>query len=121
MNGLLTLLKWLKEQEVSNMLAQKEYYQIFVYNNEIAIVEKIDNDIYNYFKDTFEYVYHTKNGDTYKLHENFDACIDMLIVDEGHLYELLDDLRDQAFCEIIEFNFIDDYFSGNYNQYSKAF
>lgn len=95
------------------MLAQKEYYEIFIYNNDLAVVEKIDKDIYNYFKDTFEYVYHTKNGGTYPLHQNFDACIDMLIVDdEEHLYELLDDLREQGFCDSIDFKFIDDYFNG---------
>ena len=103
------------------MLAQKEYYEIFIYNNEIAIVEKIDDDIYNYFKDTFEVVYHTENGDTYQLHENLDAEIDMLIVDDSNLYELLDDLREQGFCDTIEFKFVDDYFNGNYKQYSKAF
>lgn len=101
------------------MLAQK--YEIFIYNNEIAIVEKIDEDIYNYFKDTFECVYHTKNGDTYPLHENIDAGIDMLIVDYEHLNNLLYDLQEQEFCEKIEFSFIDDYFNGNYKQYSKAF
>lgn len=99
----------------------QQYYQIFIYNNEIAIVEKIDEDIYNYFKDTFDYVYHTKSGDTYQLNRNFDAGIDLLIVDDNHLYELLDDLREQGFCETIEFSFIDDYFSGNYNQYGSAF
>lgn len=103
------------------MLAQKEYYEIFIYNNEIAVVEKIDNDIYNYFKDTFDSVYHTKNGDTYKLDKNFDAGIDMLIVEYEHLYKLLDDLINQGFCDDIKFSFIDDYFNGNYNQYSKAF
>ena len=103
------------------MLEQKEYYEIFIYNNELAIVEKIDEDIYNYFKDIFEYVYHTKSGDTYQLNRNFEACIDLLIVDEKHLYELLDDLKEQGFCDTIEFSFIDDYFSGNYNQYGQAF
>ena len=98
-----------------------QYYQIFIYNNEIAIVEKIDEDIYNYFKDIFEYVYHTKNGDTYQLNRNFDAGIDLLIVDDKHLYELLDDLRDQGFCETTELKFIDDFFNGNYNQYGQAF
>lgn len=92
------------------MLEQKEYYEIFIYNNEIAVVEKIDEDIYNYFKDTFEYVYHAKNGNTYPLNQNFDACIGLLIVDYEHLYELLDDLREQGFCDTIELSFIDDYF-----------
>lgn len=92
------------------MLPQKGYYEIVIYNNEKAVVEKIDNDIYNYFKDTFESVYHTKNGNIYQLHEIFDACINMLIVDnDEHLYELLDDLREQGFCENIEFSWIDDY------------
>ena len=103
------------------MLEQKEYYEIFIYNNEIAIVEKIDEDIYNYFKDTFENVYHTKSGDTYKLHENLDAGIDMLIVDDNHLDGLLNDLIEQEFCDTIEFKFIEDYFNGNYNQYGRAF
>ena len=98
------------------MLQQKEYYEIFIYNNEIAVVEKIDDDIYNYFKDTFEYVYHTKKGETYPLHENNGACIDMLIVDDNNLYELLDDLREQEFCDTIEFSFIDGYFNDNNNQ-----
>lgn len=79
-------------------------YEIIIYNNEIAVVEKIDNDIYNYFKDTFDSVYHTKNGNIYQLHEIFDACINMLIVDDDHLYELLDDLREQGFCDTVEFN-----------------
>lgn len=79
------------------MIPQK--YQIFIYNNELAIVEKIDEDIYNYFKDIFEYVYHTKNGDTYQLYRNFDAGIDSLIVDENHLNELLDDMKEQGFYD----------------------
>lgn len=101
------------------MLPQK--YEIFIYNNELAIVEKIDEDIYNYFKDILEYVYHAKNGDTYKLNRNFDAGIDLLIVDDDHLYNLLDDLIEQGFCETIEFKFIDDYFNDNYNQWGADF
>lgn len=90
-----------------------QYFQIFIYNNELAIVEKIDNEIYNYFKDIFDYVYHTKSGDIYPLHKNFEAEVDMLIVDDEHLYELLDDLREQAFCETVKLSFIDDYFGGD--------
>lgn len=96
-------------------------YEIIIYNNEKAVVKKIDNDIYNYFKDTFDSVYHTKNGNIYQLHEIFDACINILIVDDNHLYELLDDLKEQGFCDTIEFKFIDDYFNGSYNQYWQAF
>ena len=101
------------------MLSQ--YYEIFVYDNELAIVEKIDEDIYNYFKDTFDYVYHTKSEDAYPLHKNFDAGSDMLIVDDKHLYQLLDDLREQGFCETVKLSFIDDYFNDDYNQFSQAF
>ena len=99
----------------------QQYYDIVIYNNEIAIVEEIDEDIYNYFKDIFHYVYHTKNGDTYKLNSNYEAGIDLLIVDDDHLYELLDDLKEQGFCETIKLTFIDDYFNGNYEIYSQGF
>lgn len=87
----------------------QQYYDIIIKDNDLATVEKIDADKYNYFVSIFNYVYHTKNGETYPLHKNFDGGIDMLIVDDEHLYELLDDLRDQEFCDTIEFNWIDDY------------
>ena len=77
----------------------QQYYDIIIKDNNLATVDKIDCDKYNYFASIFKYVYHTKNGDTYPLHKDLDACIDMLIVDDEHLYELLDDLRDQGFCE----------------------
>ena len=96
-------------------------YDVIIKDNNLAIVDKIDDDTYNYFANIYDYVYHAKNGDTYPLHKNLDARIDMLIVDDEHLYELLDDLKEQGFCDTIEFNFIDDYFNGNYNQYGKAF
>ena len=99
----------------------QQYYEIFIYNNELAIVEKIDNETYKNLEKHFEYVYHTKNDDTYQLDKNFDAGIDLLIVDDNHLDELLNDLIEQGFCDTIEFNFIDDYFNGNYNQYGQAF
>ena len=98
-----------------------QYYEIIIKDNNLAIVDKIEYDTYKILEKNFEYVYHTKNGDTYQLHKNFDAGIDMLIVDDDHLYKLLDDLREQGFCDTIEFSFIDDYFSGNYNQYGQAF
>ena len=99
----------------------QQYYDIMIKDNNLATVEKIDNDNYNYLKSIFNYVYHTKNGETYPLHKNLDACIDMLIVDDDHLNELLNDLTDQGFCESIEFAFIEDYFRGNYEQYVQAF
>lgn len=86
-----------------------QYYDIIIKDNNLATVEKIDYDKYNYFNSIFNYVYHTESGETYPLHKNFDACIDMLIVNDNHLYELLDDLRDQGFCDTVEFNYIDDY------------
>ena len=86
-----------------------QYYDIIIKDNNLATVEKIDENKYNYFASIFNYVYHTKNGETYPLHKNLDACIDMLIVDDNHLYELLDDLREQGFCETIEFTWVDGY------------
>ena len=86
-----------------------QYYDIIIRDNNSVEIEKIDGDKYNYFKSIFNYVYHTKNGDTYPLHKNLDACIDMLIVDNDHLYELLDDLKEQGFCDTVEFNYIDGY------------
>ena len=80
-------------------MLEKLYFDIIIKDNNSVEIEKIDNDKYNYFKDTFDYVYHTKNGDTYPLHKNIDAGIDMLIVDGEHLHNLLDDLRDQGFCD----------------------
>ena len=76
-----------------------QYYEIIIKDNDLATVEKIDYDQYNYFKSIFNYVYHAENGETYPLHKNLDAGIDMLIVDGEHLYELLDDLRDQGFYD----------------------
>ena len=87
----------------------QQYYDIIIKDNNLATVEKIDEDKYNYFNSIFNYVYHTKNGDTYPLHKNLDVCMDMLIVDNAHLYQLLDDLRDQGFCDTVEFTWIDDY------------
>ena len=90
-------------------MLEKQYFEIIIKDNNLAEIEKIDEDKYNYFAYTFNYVYHTKNGDTYPLHENFDGGIDMLIVDGEHLYELLDDLKEEGFCDTVEFNYIDEY------------
>lgn len=103
------------------MLAQKGYYKIVVKDNEAASVYKIYLDEYKVFQNNFEYVYHTKSGEKYQLEKYYSVGIDMLVVDDEHLYELLDDLREQGFCETIEFKFIDDYFNGSYNQYGQAF
>ena len=76
-----------------------QYYVIIIKDNNLATVEKIDEDKYNYLASIFNYVYHTESGDTYPIHKNLDAGIDMLIVDGEHLYELLDDLREQGFYD----------------------
>ena len=99
----------------------QQYYQIIIKDNNLAIVDKIDYETYKNLEKHFEYIYHTKNGDTYQLHKNLDCGIDMLIVDDEHLDELLDDLIEQGFCETFELSFIEDYFNGNYEQYGQAF
>lgn len=98
-----------------------QYYTIIIKNYELCKVSKIDEDEYNYFMNTFESIYHNQKGETFKMHENIDGNIYMLIVDDDRLYELLDDLRDEGFCDTIEFSFIDDYFNGDYKQYGQAF
>ena len=101
---------------------KKEYYKIVVKNNDMATVYKIEFDEYNEYQNNFEYVYHTKSGEKYPLYKNSDADIDMLIVvNDKHLNELLNDLIEQSFCDDIEFSFIEDYFNGNYKQYGQAF
>lgn len=87
------------------MVEQKGYYEILINNNELAIVAKIDNDTYNYFKDTFESIYHTKNGEEYKIDETTSDSIDILIVDNENLHNLLNDLLEQGFCDEIKFYF----------------
>lgn len=77
----------------------KQYFSIIVKDNSLFNVSQIDEDKYNYFEYIFNSVYHAKNGDAYPLNENFDGCIAMLIVDGEHLYELLDDLKEQGFCD----------------------
>ena len=85
-----------------------QYYDIVIKDNNLATVEKIDADKYDYFASIFNYVYHTESGETYPLNKNLDACIDMLIVDDNHLWVLLDDLKEQGFFDTIDFGWIDD-------------
>ena len=99
----------------------QQYYEIVIKDNNLAIVDKIDYETYKNLEKHFEYVYHTKNGESYPLDKDLELCRDILLVNDNHLYELLDDLRDQGFCETIKLSFIDDYFNGNYNQYGRAF
>ena len=99
----------------------KEYYKIVIKDNNCANVYKIDFNEYNNYQYNFEYVYHTKDGEKYPLTKFWGAGIDIIAVDDNHLYTLLDDLREQGFCDTIEFSFIYDYFNGNYKQFGKAF
>ena len=99
----------------------QEYYEIIIKDNNLAIVNKIDYETYKNLEKHFDYVYHTKNGESYPLDKDIERGFDTLIVDDNHLDELLNDLIEQEFCDNIEFSFIDDYFNGNYNQYGKAF
>ena len=98
-----------------------QYYEIIIKDNNLAIVSKIEHDTYKILEKNFEYVYHTKNGESYPLDKDLELCRDMLVVDDDHLDELLNDLINQGFCDTVEFNFIEDYFRQNYNQYGKAF
>ena len=74
-------------------------YEIVIKDNNLAIVSKIEHETYKILEKKFEYVYHTKNGDTYPLDKDIERGIDALIVDDDHLYELLDDLKEQGFYD----------------------
>ena len=89
------------------MLAQ--YYEIVIKDNNLAIVSKIDYETYKNLKNHFDYVYHSKNGESYPLDKDLELCRDILLADDNHIYELLDELRDQGFCDTVEFSYIDDY------------
>lgn len=103
----MSLLILLKGKEVSDMLPQ--CYEIVIKDNNLAIVSKIEHDTYKILEKHFEYLYHTKNGDTYPLDKDSELGRDILLVDDDHLYELLDDLREQLFCDTVEFNYFDEY------------
>ena len=87
----------------------KEYYEIVIKDNNLAIVYKADYDEYKELEYTFDYVYHTEKGETYPLEKDLTLGRDILLVDSEHLYELLDDLKEQGFCDTIEFTWIEDY------------
>lgn len=76
-----------------------QYYEIVIEYNNLAIIHKINFDEYNFFKNNFEYVYHTKSGKKYPLSKNSILCIDTLVVDDDNLYELLDELIEEGFCD----------------------
>lgn len=82
----------------------QQYYVIVVKDNNCAVVSKIDYDTYKNLEQHFEYFYHTEKGETYPLDKDIELCRDILIVDDDNLYSLLDDLRDQEFCDTLEFS-----------------
>ena len=84
-------------------------YEIVIKDNNLAIVDKIDYETYKNLEKRFEYVYHTKNGESYPLDKDLELSRDILVVDDDHLYELLDDLKEEGFCDTVEFNYIDEY------------
>ena len=86
-----------------------QYYDIIIKDNNLAIVDKIEYETYKNLKKHFDYVYHSKKGESYPLDKDLELCRDLLLVDDDHLYELLDDLREQGFCDSVEFSWIDDY------------
>ena len=89
------------------MLSQ--YYEIVIKDNNLAIVDKIDYETYKNLENHFECVYNTKNGESYPLDKDLELCRDILVVDDDHLNELLDDLKVEGFCDTVEFNYNDNY------------
>lgn len=77
----------------------KKYFIIYIKDNNLLEACEIDEERYNYFDYTFNYVYHTQNGDTYPLDKDLERGIDILIVDDEHFYELLDDMKAQGFYD----------------------
>ena len=77
----------------------KKYFIIYIKDNNLLETCEIDEERYNYFDYTFNYVYHTQNGDTYPLDKDLERGIDILVVDDEHFYELLDDMKAQGFYD----------------------
>lgn len=80
-------------------MLKKQYFIIYIKDNNLMEACKIDEERYNYFYYTFNYVYHTENGDTYPLDKDIERGIDALIVDGEHLQELLNDMKEQGFYD----------------------
>ena len=81
------------------MLVKNEYYEIVLKENNLVEVVKINSAKYNYYKNIFDDVYHTKNGKKYPLEKEKESGTHILIVDDLHLYEVLMDLSEQGFCD----------------------
>ena len=76
-----------------------QYYEIMVKDNDFGVIYTIDYDTYKLFENTFETVYHTKKGNSFKMDCDYEKRIDLLIVDDDHLKELLDDMKEEGFCD----------------------
>ena len=85
------------------MLA-KQYFIIDIKDNNLMETFENDNETYKNLEQHFEYLYHTKSGETYPLDKDSDRGIDTLIVDGEHFYELLEDMNEQGFYEAEEVN-----------------
>ena len=77
----------------------QQYYEILVKDNDFGVVYKIDYETYKRYENTFDNVYHTKKGYAFKMACDHEKGIDILIVDDNHLHELLDDLKEEGFCD----------------------
>lgn len=77
----------------------KKYFIIYIKDNNLLEACEIEEERYNYFDYTFNYVYHTQNGDTYPLDKDLERGIDILVVDDEHFHELLDDMKAQGFYD----------------------
>ena len=80
-------------------MLEKQYFIIYVKDNNLLEACKIDEERYNYFDYTFNNVYHTKSGHTFPLDKDLQRGIDTLIVDGEHFCELLDDMKEQGFYD----------------------
>ena len=77
----------------------QQYYEIMVKDNDFGVIYKIDYDTYKLFESTFDTVYHTKKGYAFKMDCDYERGIDLIIVDDDHLKELLDDMKEEGFCD----------------------
>lgn len=78
-------------------MLDKQYYIIKIKENNHVNVYKVDYE--RYFDHNFNYVYHTKKGETYPLYKDLDKGTDEIFVDSDNLDELLKDLKEQDFCD----------------------
>lgn len=80
-------------------MLEKQYFIIYIKDNNLMQACEIDVERYNYFSHIFDGVYHTKKDDAYPLDFDFERGIHILLTNGEHFHELLDDLKDQGFCD----------------------